>query len=151
MNCIACERIQQIWGGSNPYFIKELSESYVVAADNQRYEGYCILLLKTHAEHLSSLEKDRQLRLFEDLMLVANAIGEAFNSRRINYECLGNTMSHVHWHVIPRYDWDPQPQSPIWVRPKEERNIGVGEEQLKEIVTRLVNVLNSLSTSRRQI
>jgi diadenosine tetraphosphate (Ap4A) HIT family hydrolase len=40
---------------------------------------------------------------------------------KINLASLGNVVAHVHWHVIPRYDDDPEPRNPIWVRPLSER------------------------------
>src|SRR5436309_2520401 len=27
---------------------------------------------------------------------------------------LGNTVGHLHWHLFPRYEWDPHPKRPIW-------------------------------------
>ena len=141
MNCLACDRIKQIRDNSNPYFARELRESFVVLADSQRYEGYCILLLKSHRECLARLDKELQLRLYEDVIDVGRALNRAFSPLRINYECLGNALPHVHWHVIPRFDWDPQPESPIWVRPREERNVAVDEAHLAEIVSKLRNGL----------
>src|SRR5206468_9134801 len=34
--------------------------------------------------------------------------------RKMNYEALGNTVGHLHWHLFPRYEWDPHPKRPIW-------------------------------------
>jgi diadenosine tetraphosphate (Ap4A) HIT family hydrolase len=132
-NCFACKRIDRIHKGENPYFVAELSESYVVLADDQRYEGYCILALKDHHEHLSELPVKQQLGLFEDVIRTAKVIKSLFRPVRLNYECLGNTLHHVHWHVIPRYDWDPDLKRPIWIRPEEERRIGVDPEKLREL------------------
>ena len=67
MDCLACDRIKQIGLDTNPYYVTELSESYVVLADNQRYEGYCILLLKDHNEHLLDIPETRQKNLFQDV------------------------------------------------------------------------------------
>lgn len=137
MNCLACDRIVQIKSNNNPYFICELEASYLVLADHQRYEGWCILLLKEHQEHLDQLALETQLHLFRDVARTARAIRNAFRPRRLNYECLGNTLPHVHWHIIPRYDWDPQPESPIWVRPKEERCVEASLERLASLVAEI--------------
>jgi diadenosine tetraphosphate (Ap4A) HIT family hydrolase len=32
----------------------------------------------------------------------------------MNYEVLGNTVGHLHWHLFPRYEWDPNPKRPTW-------------------------------------
>ncbi len=137
MTCLACDRIQQIREKRNAFFIAELRESYAVLADDQRYIGYTILLLKNHIEHLHELSQEKQLSLFKDVTDVANAIIAAFHPIRLNYECLGNSLAHIHWHIIPRYDWDPELARPIWVRPKEERRVGVTPDVLSELVSKL--------------
>ena len=141
MNCLACDRIKQIEVGDNPYFVTELRESYVVFADHQRYEGYCILLLKSHVAHLGELARQTQLDLFGDVADIAAAITDAFDPVRLNYARLGNELGHVHWHVIPRYAWDPQPHAPIWVRPKEERHTGGEPARLAELKAILQSAL----------
>ena len=32
----------------------------------------------------------------------------------MNYEALGNTSAHLHWHLIPRHVDDPRPGGPVW-------------------------------------
>lgn len=144
MDCVACERIDQIQRGKNPYFLAELRESYAVLADDQRYEGYCILLLKSHEEHLEALPTARQLALFEDVSEIAKAITLAFEPTRLNYECLGNSLAHIHWHVIPRYAWDPEPTQPIWIRPKEERRTGIEPDILRDLICKLEEQLKAI-------
>jgi diadenosine tetraphosphate (Ap4A) HIT family hydrolase len=48
---------------------------------------------------------------------VAEAVFRAFAPRKLNYELLGNSVSHLHWHIFPRYDNDPNPQWPVWNNP----------------------------------
>ncbi len=138
-DCLACQRIAAIRAGTNPAFIAELRESFAVLADHQPYEGWCILLLKEHAEHLHLIEPSRRLALAEDVGRVADAIARAFRPRRINYECLGNQMAHVHWHVIPRYaaPIDPDPLNVIWGRPKSELERPLDPENRAELISRI--------------
>jgi diadenosine tetraphosphate (Ap4A) HIT family hydrolase len=119
--------------------ICELRESVVFLHEHQRYEGWCVLVLKEHAEHLVDLPLSRQVRLWEDVAQVAGAIVRGFSPRRLNYECLGNVAGHVHWHVIPRYaePVDPEPGATVWVRPAAERNCGVSAERAAELIGRL--------------
>jgi diadenosine tetraphosphate (Ap4A) HIT family hydrolase len=119
--------------------ICELRESVVFLHEHQRYEGWCVLVLKEHAEQLHALPVPRQVRLWEDVAQVAGAIVRCFSPRRLNYECLGNVAGHVHWHVIPRYvePVDPEPGATVWVRPAAERDCGVGAERAAELIGRL--------------
>jgi diadenosine tetraphosphate (Ap4A) HIT family hydrolase len=137
--CPACTRITEARAGSNPFFIAELRESIAVLHDHQSYEGWTVLLLKDHAEHLHQLDTARQLRLAEDITDAARALVAAFSPNRINYECLGNQLAHVHWHIIPRYlpPVDPDPRQPVWGRNPAELNCGVAPERRSDLIKRL--------------
>jgi diadenosine tetraphosphate (Ap4A) HIT family hydrolase len=137
MTCRGCEWREQIERGRHPDFVAALPESYVLLADEQVYRGYCIVLLRDHAEHLADLPLERQLRLHEDVARVAGAVRDELDPRRINYACLGNFVTHVHWHVIPRYADDPEPLHPIWVRPLAERKVALPASERAELIARL--------------
>ena len=137
MDCLACDRIEQIHVDENPHFVAELAESYVVLADEQAYNGWCILLLKDHHERLAGLSLYRQTRLWEDVATVAAAMTRELKPMRINYECLGNELHHVHWHVIPRYANDPAPQEPVWTRSHQERHVILKPDEEAALVARL--------------
>lgn len=53
---------------------------------------------------------------------------------RINYECLGNVVAHVHWHLIPRRASDPDPGATVWVRPAPETDCGCDDALRDAIV-----------------
>jgi diadenosine tetraphosphate (Ap4A) HIT family hydrolase len=141
MSCAACDRIAQISQGKNPDFVATLAESHVTLADEQAYPGYCIVLLKDHHEQIDQMPLDRQSRLWDDVARVASALRREFEPTRINFACLGNFLTHVHWHVIPRYENDPEPQHPIWVRPLAERRIKISDAQRNELIARLRKAL----------
>lgn len=141
MSCSACERIARIPQDKNPDFVATLAETHVTLADEQAYPGYCILLLKDHQEQLDQLPLERQSRLWDDVARVASGLRREFGPSRINYACLGNFLTHVHWHVIPRYENDPEPQHPIWVRPVGERRVALTDGQRRELIARLRRAL----------
>jgi diadenosine tetraphosphate (Ap4A) HIT family hydrolase len=135
--CPICKRLPVPGGGDHSGLIAELGESFVVLADPQGYPGWCILLLKEHVEHLTDLPIARQEKLFGEVARVANAIRAVLSPRRLNYECLGNEVAHVHWHLIPRHADDPQPTGPIWVRPPAERAGTMSAERRRELIGQL--------------
>lgn len=117
--CPICDAVAL--GHRHPSFIAELPHSLVVLSDNQGPRGWSTLLLKHHAEHLDDLPRHTQLELFDEVARVAHAIrlvfptsGKDARPPRINYECLGNLVHHVHWHVIPRHADDPTPTKAVW-------------------------------------
>ncbi|MGE3109984.1 MAG: HIT family protein [Phycisphaerales bacterium] len=123
----------------NHLFVAELAESVAVLHEHQCLAGWCVLLLKEHAEHLWSLPVARQARLFDDVARVAQAVRHVCLPRRINYECLGNVMAHVHWHVVPRYTapTDPDPAAPVWVQPREFLQCGHQTDRAADLAARL--------------
>jgi diadenosine tetraphosphate (Ap4A) HIT family hydrolase len=45
---------------------------------------------------------------------VAEAVFHCFDVKKLNYELLGNTVSHLHWHLFPRHADDPRPYGPVY-------------------------------------
>ena len=56
-----------------------------------------------------------------EMSLVAEAVFNAFKPQKLNYELLGNTDHHMHWHIFPRYSNDPLPNRTVWNIDKEIR------------------------------
>jgi diadenosine tetraphosphate (Ap4A) HIT family hydrolase len=143
MTCPGCERLDGIARGADEEFVATLAEAHVVLADEQLYRGYSILLLRDHVEHLGDLPLDRQQRLWDDVARVAAAVRSTVEPVRINYACLGNLLTHVHWHVIPRHADDPEPQHPIWVRPLSERRVALPGDERRALIARLRRALGA--------
>jgi diadenosine tetraphosphate (Ap4A) HIT family hydrolase len=141
MDCFACTSIAGIGAGTNRDFVATLAESHVMLADEQAYRGYCILLLKDHEEHLDALPLERQRRLWDDVTRVAAVLRRELSPLRLNYACLGNFVTHVHWHLIPRYAGDPEPRNPIWVRPLSERRVSLQAGDRERLVGALRRAL----------
>ncbi|MFZ4574849.1 MAG: HIT family protein [Phycisphaerales bacterium] len=135
--CPLCETVKRVREGREPAFIAELSESYALLGENQGCRGWVVLVLKEHAEHLAALGEERQARLFADVTRVARAQRAVFGEVRINYECLGNVVAHVHWHVIPRHGDDPAPRGAVWGWSAEVLRGTVGADQRQALIERL--------------
>jgi diadenosine tetraphosphate (Ap4A) HIT family hydrolase len=126
--------IDRIKAGSFPDFIAELSTGYVILGDQQFYRGYCVLLAKLHATELYLMPADAARALFDEMRLVAEAIAAVVEPWKTNYECLGNSEPHVHWHLIPRYQNDELRRGPIWLRPESQRKVALDEDDRRELV-----------------
>jgi diadenosine tetraphosphate (Ap4A) HIT family hydrolase len=121
--CGICAAIARIKSGSFDDFIAELPSSYVVLGDAQFYRGYCVMFAKRHATELFLMPRDEARTLLDDMRLTAEAIAAVTKPWKMNYECLGNTQAHVHWHLFPRYETDDLRYGPVWLRSEEERKV----------------------------
>ena len=94
--------------------IADCGTSIAYVFDDQFFRGWTVLVLKRHATELFQLSADERGRLIEEVSAVAEALMEAFHPVKINYELLGNQLSHIHWHVIPRLGGEPSLRDPVW-------------------------------------
>lgn len=57
-----------------------------------------------HVKELFELS-DQELSLFmNDVKKVAAAVDRAFQPNKINYGAYGDTLHHLHLHVVPKYE-----------------------------------------------
>ncbi|MDO8183584.1 MAG: HIT family protein [bacterium] len=138
MTCLICTRIELIKKGENPFFVKELKTGYVVLGDHQFFEGYTLFLSKIHARELHDLNQDFKKKFLLEMSKVAEAVFRAFKPINLNYELLGNSDKHLHWHIFPRHTEDPQPTKPVWIIPKSIREHSTPStkklEELKKVL-----------------
>ncbi len=120
-SCLICDRITDIRNNTNKFFVKELETGYVVLGDHQFYYGYTIFLSKIHARELHELDPQFKLKFLSEMAQVAEAVFKAFQPDKLNYELLGNTDEHMHWHIFPRRKTDPLPHTGVWAVSKEIR------------------------------
>src|SRR5947208_2699181 len=106
---------------------EDLPASIAILAPDQYYRGYTLVVSKTHATELYHLDERESTQYFRDMLRVAAAVAAAFRPRKMNYEVLGNTVAHLHWHLFPRYDEDPNPKRPTWERSHAPRLPGPDE------------------------
>ena len=81
----------------------------------QYYHGYCVLIARRHARELSGLAEEVRRAYLEEMCLLASAIEACFRPHKLNYELLGNQVPHLHWHLFPRSEHDPETLKPVWL------------------------------------
>jgi diadenosine tetraphosphate (Ap4A) HIT family hydrolase len=113
-NCEICRRIADAREGRHPGLIAELDTGYAVLGDSQFFRGYSVLLCKTPATELHELPRQTRLRYLDETAQLAETVARVTACHKLNYECLGNQVHHLHFHVFPRRLTDPDPKSPVW-------------------------------------
>lgn len=96
-------------------FIAALRISSLFLFRDQRYKGYCILSFDPyHATNFDALPDEEYTAFMGDVRSASSAIRAAMKPDHMNYELLGNSNPHLHWHIVPRYKTDPRWGAPIW-------------------------------------
>jgi diadenosine tetraphosphate (Ap4A) HIT family hydrolase len=150
-DCTYCRKMANLDQLSAEDLVWKFPTSVALLSPWQLYQGYCILVYRTHASELSQLNDEDRLNFLDEMCLTARAIERGFQPRKMNYEMLGNQTPHMHWHLIPRYRHDPHPADAVWValdRIKDDRDerkkFRTGPQPRTETIALLQKQLQSL-------
>lgn len=86
----------------------------VVRVNDADYPGFCRVILNRHVKEMTDLLPHERERLMSVVFIVEQVIREVLLPEKINLACLGNVTSHIHWHVIPRFERDRTFPNAIW-------------------------------------
>lgn len=103
MNLIE-ERVEMARAGTNPFVISRLASGWLVIGDVQPLPGYCLLLADPVVPSLNALGLRERSAFLTDMALVGDALLDATNCARVNYEIWGNSEPALHAHIMPRYE-----------------------------------------------
>lgn len=104
--------------GSFPQKIADLKVSTVILnRDWQFFKGSTLLVYKEHITELHHLDPAMQYQFMDDASRVSAALEMAYPGVKLNRGLFGNTVPHLHWHIIVRRHTDPDPKSTIWESP----------------------------------
>jgi diadenosine tetraphosphate (Ap4A) HIT family hydrolase len=123
--------------GRNPYLIAEMDHTVFVVGDNQFHKGYTLVLLKDHVRELHELAPAVQLAQFSELMRATRAVQATFEPLKLNHACYGNTEPHVHWHVFPRYEDDPDHNRNPWLHADRFADYRITPAEAERIAARI--------------
>lgn len=99
-------------GGGLRFFAGEAVDAYLRRTSTQK--GYTIVIWRgRHVAEPTELTEAEAALWWRELMLVGHALEQHFEPVKLNYELLGNTVPHLHAHVLPRYADDPRPGWPF--------------------------------------
>ena len=114
-------------GIGNPQKIADLSVcTAILNRDWQYFHGTTILVYQAHVTELHPLSQELQHRFIDDASRIAKALEKTYPDAKLNHGLFGNTMPHLHWHMIVRRETDPNPKTTIWeasfpmVKPTDE-------------------------------
>ena len=90
--------------------IIRLKSGWVMMAERQSVEGYCLLFSDPVAQSLNSLSELERTQYCLDMARVGDALLALTGAAKINYETWGNLDPALHTHIVPRYADEPEEQ-----------------------------------------
>jgi len=84
-------------------FITDLSVSRAFLFKEQTYRGRCLVAYNGHVNDLNELSDDERNAFMADVARVTRAMQKAFNPEKINYGAYSDKLSHLHFHLAPKY------------------------------------------------
>lgn len=99
--------------------IVEDSVSTLGLYDDARFWGRSFLMLNKHYENIEDILVSLSNAYMEDIKLYVKVLKKALNVERVNVSILGNTVPHIHAHLVPRYpDQEKFPGKSPWNDPR---------------------------------
>jgi len=127
---------------SSRVFAGRVSDAYLVRNDvGQR--GYCVVIWRgRHVADPTELTKEEATTYFDEVLRVARAVERTFTPIKMNLEMLGNSLPHLHTHVVPRHLDDGEPGHPAhFMRADVQNEPKIPDDQYARDLANLREVL----------
>ena len=99
--------------------VAKLSVSRVFIFREQTYHGRCLVAYNGHVDDLNQLSDDERNAFMADVVKVTRAMQKVFNPAKINYGAYADTLSHLHFHLVPKYVGGPDFGGVFSMNPKK--------------------------------
>ena len=146
-DCASCARLglaEHDWG------IRVLEGEFADVYMNYRglSRGYCVSVWKHgHVSELTELSDDQLAGYWIETVRVARAIEAVYQPAKLNFEALGNSVTHLHTHLVARFLDDPEPGGPLPF--DRDRQVVLTEEELRQEVALVVDALDGTNPVER--
>lgn len=100
-----------------------LSVSRLFIFKEQTYRGRCLVSYDKHVNDLNELSNEERNAFMADVTRATRAMQKAFNPEKINYGAYSDTLSHLHFHLAPKYKGGPDYGSTFQMNPKDRKSV----------------------------
>lgn len=116
-NCLYCKNNETL--KSLMIEVAKLSVSRVFIFKEQTYRGRCLVAYNGHVDDLNLMSDDERNAFMADVANVTRAMQKIFNPAKINYGAYSDTLEHLHFHLIPKYEDGPDFGGVFRMNPKQ--------------------------------
>lgn len=94
------------------FYAGAVCDAYLVRSDIQR--GLSVVVWRgRHVVEPTELTDAEAAAYGSEVLRVGRAIEAVMRPVKLNYDVLGNSVPHLHTHIVPRYADDPRPGWPF--------------------------------------
>ena len=83
--------------------IAHLRVSRAFLCKEQTYHGRCLVAYDQHVNDLNELSDEQRNLFMADVADVTRAMQKLFKPEKINYGAYSDKLSHLHFHLAPKY------------------------------------------------
>jgi diadenosine tetraphosphate (Ap4A) HIT family hydrolase len=125
------------------FYAGEMSDAYLRRPNIQR--GLTVVVWRgRHVAEPTELTAEEAARYWQEVLVVGRAIEDVLRPVKLNYSLLGNSLPHLHTHIVPRYADDPRPGWPFPF--PEEEPTGMPEDVLRRDADALGSAIRARDT-----
>lgn len=114
--------------------IADLRVSRVFLFKEQTYRGRCLVAYKDHVNDLNELSEEDRNAFMADVCQVTSAMQKAFNPEKINYGAYSDKLSHLHFHLAPKYVDGPDYGGTFQMNPGK---VYLSDEEYQELIDKV--------------
>lgn len=111
--------------------IAPLEVSRVFLFKEQTYRGRCLVAYNKHVNDLFELTDEELDAFMKDVTRVTRAMDKVFHPEKINYGAYSDKLSHLHFHLAPKYVGGPDYGGTFRMNPGE---VYLSDEEYDEMV-----------------
>lgn len=100
-SCAYCEKGEAL--AAYAVEIAKLDVSTLYLFKEQSHPGRVIVAYDEHAGEIADLSDARRDAYMADVAKAARAVHAVFKPDKINYGAYGDTVRHLHFHLVPKY------------------------------------------------
>lgn len=115
-NCPVCRQAAMPAGMEDVF---EFASGWLDAEPQVPIKGTAFFVARCHAVELFDLGDEELAALMKDVAGCTRALKAVTGAVKINIEIHGNTIPHLHVHLIPRYRGDPFAGQPVDFRQRK--------------------------------
>jgi len=112
-SCPLCDLIgvpDSDWG--RRFFAGQYADAYLPKAGS--VAGYTVVVWNgRHVAEPTQLSSAEAAGFWADVLRVGAAVEQVVEHAKMNYQLLGNSVPHLHAHIVPRPLLDPAPHRPL--------------------------------------